>query len=150
MTKREQINLLNSMEIEESSASCGELDYILVADNETNRDILHNLGMTDEEINNCADYGCIEISGLICDIGEFWFVKKKFYFKDCLYEDKEGDIWKIDCNDDGYWYLKWDGRICNYDGDHNIGRLINNQPIENVKHMKFVGEAEDCERGAEN
>lgn len=50
LSRQEKLNLINSIEIEEVSASSGELEYVLAKNNETNRDTLHQLGMTDEDI----------------------------------------------------------------------------------------------------
>jgi hypothetical protein len=50
LSRQEKLNLINGIVIEEVSGSCGELEYVLAENNETNRSILHQLGMTDEDI----------------------------------------------------------------------------------------------------
>ena len=45
------INLFNKMQIEEVSAACGEIEYILVLRSDTNVKILHEIGFCDNEIN---------------------------------------------------------------------------------------------------
>ena len=37
LKNNEKLNLVNSLEIIEDSASCGEIEYILIKDNEKNR-----------------------------------------------------------------------------------------------------------------
>lgn len=51
MNNIEVINLLNQMQIEEVSAACGEIEYILVLRNDKNIGILQEIGFTDNEIN---------------------------------------------------------------------------------------------------
>lgn len=49
--KLRAIDLFNQMQMEEVSASCGEIEYILVLKNEKNIKILHEIGFSDNEIN---------------------------------------------------------------------------------------------------
>jgi predicted nucleic acid-binding Zn ribbon protein len=49
--KEKVIDLFNQMQIEEVSAACGEIEYILVERNDKNIEILHEIGFSDNEIN---------------------------------------------------------------------------------------------------
>lgn len=73
-----KIKELNKMEVTKWSIGCGEVEYVLVSDSGTNRNILINLGATDEEIKNMSD-------GEDIDITEFAFNKigAKAWQKDC-------------------------------------------------------------------
>ena len=50
MINSEILALINSIEVVEYSASGEEIEYISVADNKTNREILYKIGMTDKQI----------------------------------------------------------------------------------------------------
>lgn len=86
------IDLFNQMQIEEVSAACGEIEYILVINNNKNIDILHKIGITDKEIEDegCGDYLS---DAVYIDISPFAFKyangfdgkTKKFYLEERLF-----------------------------------------------------------------
>lgn len=51
MCKLDFLNKLNQIPVVESSASCGELDYVLIQNTEDNRKVLSEMGMTEAEYN---------------------------------------------------------------------------------------------------
>lgn len=65
------IDLFNQMKIEEVSASCGEIEYILVANNNENIDTLHKIGITDEDIKELGY--CEDLDDEYIDITTFAF-----------------------------------------------------------------------------
>ena len=86
LASNEKLELLNSMKVIESSCSGGECEYVLVEDNEANRNILHRIGLTDEEIKNeCYPEGkTLDISVVAWErTTANWFSRKekKFYEK---------------------------------------------------------------------
>lgn len=62
MDKKKLLKVLNSLEIEEWSIDYGECEYVLVEDNDENRNILMEVGLTEEAIDKYAYEGYIDIS----------------------------------------------------------------------------------------
>ena len=71
MDHQKIIDLFNRMRIEEVSASCGEIEYILVANNYENIDTLHKIGITDEDIKELGY--CEDLDDEYIDISTFAF-----------------------------------------------------------------------------
>lgn len=86
LTDDEKLKLINSMEIIDDSASCGEIEYIIVEDNENNRSILHMIGFDDTYIKvNCyPEEGNLDITAIGFKYAHHYDMKKKcFYNEDC-------------------------------------------------------------------
>lgn len=81
LSEREKLELLNSIEIVECSGSCNECEYILVNDNEINRDILKKLGVTKEDIEEeCnPEGGYLDISSVAGRVATHYSSKKKLF-----------------------------------------------------------------------
>lgn len=79
MNDNEKLKLLNSMEILEHSASCGEIEYVLVEDNKENRDILYKIGLSDADIENeCyPDGDYLDISSIAFKYANWYSGKTK-------------------------------------------------------------------------
>lgn len=87
LSKREKLNLINSMEIIEDSASCGGVEYILVEDSENNRNVLHEIGFDNAYIkDNChPEEGYLDITTIGFKYAQYYDMKKKcFYNEDYL------------------------------------------------------------------
>ena len=102
LTDNEKLDLINTMEFVDSDADCEGILYVLVEDNEENRDILHKIGLTDEDIKEeCfVEYGMMDISMVAFRYSNYYNSKKNiFYNKDerfLLDEDsKEGNQYEI-------------------------------------------------------
>lgn len=80
-SEREKLELLNSIEIVEYSGSCNECEYILVNDNQINRDILEKLGVNKETIEEeCnPDGGYLDISSVAGRFATHYSAKKKIF-----------------------------------------------------------------------
>lgn len=50
LSDKEKLDLINTIEVIDISSSGGEIEYILVKNNEVNRGILNKIGITDKEI----------------------------------------------------------------------------------------------------
>lgn len=84
LSNRERIDLINSIKVIEASASLGEIEYILVEDNQNNRDILHKIGVTNDDIKekcNPQD-GELDIVVVGFEIANFYDMKKKAFFNE--------------------------------------------------------------------
>lgn len=81
-TPNEQLEMLNDMEVVEHSFSCGECEYILVVDNEKNRNILSRLGFTkgeiEEECNPDGEH--LDISSICSRFATHYNQKKKSFY----------------------------------------------------------------------
>lgn len=91
LTDNEKIDLINSMKFIESDADSDGINYVLVEDNRTNRDILNRIGLTDEDINrDCfAECGTMDISMVAFRYANYYGGKTKgFYNKKHKYEIK--------------------------------------------------------------
>lgn len=90
LKNNEKLSLINSMEIIEDSASNGEIEYILVEDNKTNREILHKIGLSDKDIENeCwpdEDDKCLDISSVGFKYAQYYSMKKEVFYN----EDSSG------------------------------------------------------------
>lgn len=64
LEERLKLELINSMEFIDWSCGGGECEYVLVEDNKKNRETLHEIGLTDKDIENeCyPEEGALEIS----------------------------------------------------------------------------------------
>lgn len=84
LSKREKLELLNSIEIVEHSSSCGEWEYILVADNKANRGILSELGIIETEIQEeCyPEDGNLDISQIAGKFATHYNPNKKLFYID--------------------------------------------------------------------
>ncbi|WP_252237484.1 hypothetical protein [Clostridium sp. ZBS17] len=89
MTKNEyELKVLNSLEIVESSGSCGEIEYILIENNQANIDFLKTIGITDWEIEEeCnSEDDLLDISPIVGQFATNYDArKKKFYNLRCGY-----------------------------------------------------------------
>lgn len=65
------LDILNTIPIEDYSASCGDLEYVHIEDSKENRKTLKEAGATDEEIEDMVIEGC---DGIL-DITYFPFSK---------------------------------------------------------------------------
>jgi len=74
-----KLELINSMEVVEDSASCGELEYVLIANTPENREKLLQIGATQQEIDNATD----DFDGETIDISSigFMYTGAKWYEK---------------------------------------------------------------------
>lgn len=89
LTDSEKLKLINGMEIKESSSNGVEIEYILVEDNEANRNILHKIGLTDRDIErNCYPYeGTLDIVAVGFKYADYFDGKVKKFIKDNIKED---------------------------------------------------------------
>ena len=106
-TKDEKLKLINSMEIVEDSSSGDEIEYVTVEDNKTNREILHKIGLTDEEIEeNCypSDDG-LDITNIAFQYAK-WYSSKDGFSVDEPKEEKRDYTFCDDdciyCDENGY------------------------------------------------
>jgi hypothetical protein len=78
-----KLQLINSIPILEDSASCGELEYVLVQDNAENREKLRMIGVPDVEISEMSNGEEIDIAGFgFVYCGAKWFEKRLGGFLD--------------------------------------------------------------------
>lgn len=94
LTDREKLDLINSMEIIESSANGVEIEYILVKDNDENRKILNQIGLTEKDIeSDCyPEDDMLDIVVVGFKFADFYDGKQKRF----LVEDaKEVDLTKV-------------------------------------------------------
>lgn len=82
----EKLELLNSIEVIEVSSSCGEVEYILIDNNDVNREILNKIGVTNKDIEEEGhveeDSDFIDISSIAGRFANYYNSKiKKFYNK---------------------------------------------------------------------
>ncbi|UED70751.1 hypothetical protein [Brevibacillus sp. HD3.3A] len=64
-----KLELINSIDVIEDSASCGELEYVLVANTPENREKLLQTGVTQQEIDEATD----DLDGETIDISSIGF-----------------------------------------------------------------------------
>lgn len=84
MTDKEKLDLINSMEIIESSSNGVEVEYILVEDNETNRNVLHKIGLTDGDIDDIcySEDGNLDITVVAFEYADYFDGRdNKFYIE---------------------------------------------------------------------
>jgi hypothetical protein len=83
LSESEKLELINSMEIIDSSISGGEIEYILVKNNDVNRGILHKLGISDKEIEEkcCPEDGAFDITSIGGRYANYFNKSKKFFNK---------------------------------------------------------------------
>lgn len=82
----EKLELLNSIEVIEVSSSCGEVEYILIDNNDINREKLNKIGVTNKDIEEEGhveeDSDFIDISSIAGRFANYYNSKtKKFYNK---------------------------------------------------------------------
>lgn len=84
LSEREKLELLNSIEILDHSSSCGELEYILIEDNEKNREILNQIGVSETDIEQeCnADGGYLDIGSIGGRFATHYNPNKKIFCND--------------------------------------------------------------------
>jgi len=58
---KQMVDALNSLIVDDWSASCGELEYVLAENSEENRKILLEAGFTEEQLNKATDGGRTDI-----------------------------------------------------------------------------------------
>ena len=89
MTKNEyELEILNSLKIIESASSCGELEYILIKNNEENIIALNKIGITNDEIKEecISEDNLLDISRIVGRFATNYDArKKKFYNLRCGY-----------------------------------------------------------------
>ena len=85
----DKLKLINSMPVIESDACSGELQYVYVENSQTNRDVLKQLGVSEDEIAEMtdADQELIDISVIGFNCGAKWFQESKGGFLDYVPED---------------------------------------------------------------
>lgn len=49
------LDILNSLALEDHSAACGELEYVLIKNTPENREALQKIGASEKEINEATD-----------------------------------------------------------------------------------------------
>ena len=83
MTKNEyELKILNSLEVIDSSGSCGEIEYILIENNKANIDALKRIGISEHEIQdecNCEE-DLLDISPIIGQFATNYDAKKKKFY----------------------------------------------------------------------
>ncbi|SHJ13335.1 hypothetical protein [Lutispora thermophila] len=62
LTDNQKIEILNSLKVFDYRYSCSGCDYVLVEDNEKNRNEIKKIGLTDEIIDGYVDRDYIDIS----------------------------------------------------------------------------------------
>ena len=79
-TINEKLELLNKLEIIDISSSCGELEYILVSNNEKNRSILNDIGASEEDIKEMSleDNNFLDISDFSFNFCDYFSYKTGF------------------------------------------------------------------------
>lgn len=84
LSEREKLELLNSIEIAEHSSSCGEWEYILIQDNEKNRGILNQIGISQSEIQEeCNPEGrYLDIGSIAGRFATHYSSKRKLFYND--------------------------------------------------------------------
>jgi len=81
LTDDQKIQILNSLEVYDYKYSCSGCDYVLVEDNEKNRNEIKKIGLTDEDINGYAHGGYIDISLIAWNYTKAnWWYKDKGFF----------------------------------------------------------------------
>jgi len=76
MNGKEKLELINTMEFIDDDADGEVCNYVLVADNKINRDILHKIGFSDDYIREeglDADGDTIDISPIAFEYCNWWF-----------------------------------------------------------------------------
>jgi len=79
LTENEKLKMLNNIEVVESSISNGECEYILIDNNEDNRGVLNDLGITNEELEEWTDEEYIDISEIGFKLANWYSTKDGFY-----------------------------------------------------------------------
>ncbi len=82
LNDKEKLELINKMEFIESDADCDGIIYVLVEDNQINRDILHKIGLTDEDIERDC-YGedeTLDISMVAFRYSNYYDSKGKIFY----------------------------------------------------------------------
>lgn len=77
LTSKQKLDLINSMEPWDRFFDGTEWEFISVEDNETNRDILHKIGITDEYLSKkeLVKYGQIDIKDIGFKYANFYSSK---------------------------------------------------------------------------
>lgn len=89
MTDQEKLNVLNSIEVADYSASDGELESVYVINSEENREKLRTLGASDQIITSLSDEDDIEIVSLAFEFTiAVWFDGNRFLSEIPLSEDE--------------------------------------------------------------
>lgn len=84
-TTEEKVKILNKLEVLDWSSSCGEIEYIQIADDENNRKILQSLGAEQadfEEMKIEADDGYLDITMFAFKFADYFSGKNGFYIND--------------------------------------------------------------------
>lgn len=87
MANMEKLKLINSMPVIESDACSGELQYVYVENSQTNRDILKQIGVSEDEMSEMTDTNqeLIDVSAIgFSYCGAKWFQDR---FLDYIPED---------------------------------------------------------------
>lgn len=73
LTNKEKKDLINSMEVIDSDSCDGEMLYVVVEDNEDNRTILKEVGLSDEQIEEMVvEDGEIDITSIGFEYSEYF------------------------------------------------------------------------------
>lgn len=84
-TTEEKVKILNKLEVLDWSSSCGEIEYIQIADDENNRKILQSLGAEQadfEEMKAESDDDYLEISMFAFKFADYFSQKDGFEIND--------------------------------------------------------------------
>lgn len=92
MTDKEKLDLINSMEIIGASSNGMEIEYIVVEDNEVNRNTLRKIGATEEDI--YPDSGTLDITAVGLTYADYFCARDKKFL---LFGGKRTSFenWKI-------------------------------------------------------
>lgn len=82
LTNSEKLDLINTMEFIDFDADCEDIIYVLAEDNDKNRSILHEIGLTDEDIEkDCfVEDGTMDISMVAFKYSNYYNAKEKIFY----------------------------------------------------------------------
>lgn len=86
MNDLEKLELLNSIEILDISTGQGDIEYIVIQDNETNREKLNQLGATEDDFEEMTygieDEGILDITTFSFKFANWYSPKNGFYIEE--------------------------------------------------------------------
>lgn len=84
LTNSEKLDLINTMDFIDFDADCEGIVYVLVEDNDKNRDILHKIGLTNEDIEkDCfVEDGTMDISMVAFRYSNYYNAKEKTFYNE--------------------------------------------------------------------
>jgi len=84
MTNNEKLKLINTLKILDSSSSLGEIEYVLIENNQINRNILNKIGYSDTDIEElCSpEDNTLDISMIGFTFAKYFNMKENIFFNE--------------------------------------------------------------------